>query len=205
MGVTAVIPLKALASAKGRLSGVLDEPERRRVVAAMAAGVIDACTACPLIDDVVVVAGDDEAAAVAHRSGADAIVVTQPGLAAAFDVVDRELGTRDAMLVVMADLPSVSADDLAAVIAAAEGAAPVVVVAPANDGGTGALLRRPPTVIATAYGPDSAREHERAAAAAGVAVVVLHRDGLALDVDTPAQLAAALAQPGGDDVPCAPR
>ncbi len=65
-----------------------------------------------------------------------------------------------------------------------------VVIAPTDDGGTSALLRRPADVIGTAFGTDSAVAHERLARRAGIVPSVVHRPGLAHDVDVIADLQA---------------
>ena len=205
VSVTAIIPLKALADAKGRLSGVLDAPERRALVAWMAGRVISACQACELIGEVLVVAGDDEGAALAVTAGASAFVVQEPGLLAALEAADLRAAGADATIIVAADLPAATAQELAEVILAAPAQGPTVVIAPTDDGGTGALLRRPSSVIPTAYGPDSAARHIQLAAAAGIAAVVVRRPGLSADVDTPEQLPPALALIDGQDVGFAPR
>lgn len=200
MAVTAVIPLKSLGSAKGRLAHALEPGQRRAFVAWMARRVIAACAACDGIAEILVVAGDEEAADVARARGVTTVVVEQPGLDAAMTAADRLTADREATLVVAADLPHVTPQELQAVIAAGETAA--VVVAPTLDGGTGALLRRPPAVMTTAYGVGSAQRHQARAVAAGASVHVVRRPGLAADVDTPAQLHAALALVGQRDVPC---
>lgn len=205
MSVTAIIPLKALGEAKGRLAEVLDAGARRDLVAWMAQRVLAACRECDRIDDVLVVAGDDEAAAVAVAAGARCMVVTQPGLSTALTRADAATAGTEATIVVAADLPGATAHDLRAMISALPPEGPAVVIAPTVDGGTGALLRRPPGVIATAYGPRSAAAHARLAYAAGVAPVTLHRPGLAADVDTPEQMRSALALAKRHDVGCAPR
>lgn len=204
MLVTAVVPLKALASAKGRLAGALDAEQRRTFVAWMARRVIAACQDCTLVADTIVVAGDRAAAQVAHDAGARVLLVEEPGLGLAMQRADEVTADRQATLVVAADLPHVSPDDLQAVISAAD-SAPFVVVAPTHDGGTGALLRRPAGVIPTAFGPDSAAAHRRLAREAGVACTVIERQGLAMDIDTPGQLPAALALAAEHDVGCRPR
>ena len=194
MSIRAIVPLKALSAAKGRLSGALDAEARAELVAWMATHVIQVCRSCTAVDDVLVVAGDEAAADVGRAAGAEVLVVPEPGLVAALSVADTASAGWLATLVVAADLPDVTADDLSAVIAAA-GAPhdPVVVVAPTHDGGTGALLRRPGGVIAPAYGPASAARHLSAARAAGVAAITVARAGLARDIDTPEQLSPALA------------
>ena len=195
MSVRAIIPLKALSAAKERLSGALDADRRQDLVAWMATHVIHVCQACSHIDEVMVVAGDEAAADVARRAGATVIIVDEPGLSRALDAADAASAACTSTLVVAADLPDLTVDDVTAVLrAAAEVDGPVLVVAATDDGGTGALLRRPPDIIATAYGPESAARHRAMAGAAGVPVVSVSREGLARDVDTPEQLTPALAR-----------
>lgn len=205
MTVTAIVPLKALASAKGRLAGVLDSAERQTFTTWMARRVLAACAECAAIDATLVVAGDEAGAAIARSCGASALVVPQPGLAAALAAADAACVDAAMTLVVAADLPEATAEDLQAVVDAAAGPDPVVVIAPTHDGGTGVLLRRPPAVIATAYGLGSASAHAAAARAAGVPTVMVHRRALANDIDTPAQLPAALALVAQSDVGSGPR
>jgi 2-phospho-L-lactate guanylyltransferase len=64
--------------------------------------------------------------------------------------------------------------------------------------GTNALVLRPPTVIAPLFGPNSGPRHLAAAAAAGASVQLIDRERVALDIDTPADLAELLRRrPGG--------
>jgi 2-phospho-L-lactate/phosphoenolpyruvate guanylyltransferase len=199
--VRAIIPLKALAAAKGRLAGALDAAARQELVAWMATHVIQVCLACDAVDEVLVVAGDETAAQVARSAGADVMVVAQPGLSRALGAADAVSAGCASTIVVAADLPDLSVDDLLAVVAAAgEIDGPVVVVAPTDDGGTGALLRRPPDVIATSYGARSAARHITTAVARGVEAISLSRAGLAHDVDTPEHLSPALARRRGQVV-----
>jgi 2-phospho-L-lactate/phosphoenolpyruvate guanylyltransferase len=204
VNVTAIIPLKALAAAKGRLSGALTPQERASFMAWMAGRVIVAAHNCGNVDRVVVVAGDDAAAEVARAAGAQVLVVREPGLDVALAAADHETRNAEATIVLAADLPEMTSADIDAVIAAAGDSAAVVVVAPTRDGGTGALLRRPPAVVSTAYGPASAARHTELARRRGVAVVHVAREGLANDVDTPSELPAALALAAACDVGCAP-
>ena len=203
--MTAIIPLKALAEAKGRLSGALDPAGRRTFVAWMAGRVIAAATGCDEIDRVLVVAGDEAAAEVARAAGAQVVVVAEPGLATALTAADALTAGADATIVLAADLPELTPDDITAVVAAAGDLASAVVIAATRDGGTGALLRRPAGVIPTAYGPGSADRHEQLAIDAGVAALRVDRPGLANDVDRPDELPAALALAADLDVGCRPR
>lgn len=191
MTTTAVVPLKALNDAKGRLANAVPAGERRKLVAWMLDRVLRACETCPDIDDVLVVAGDERSAelAAAHPS-VSTIVVKRPGLSAAMAAADRATQGAATTIVVAADLPELTAQDLSAVLAAAHGCSRAVVLSRTSDGGTGALLRRPPDIITTAFGPGSAGIHMSLARAAGITPRRVDRPGLVRDVDTPAQLAA---------------
>ena len=203
MPVTVVIPLKALSTAKGRLADAMPPDDRQAFVAWMARRVIAACRDCNGVSDILVVAGDEAAAAVAAACGVRTLVVAQPGLDAAMAAADAATAGAETSLVIAADLPELTPDDVAAVIGAAgDGTAAAVVIAPTHDGGTGALLRRPPTIITTAYGPSSAQRHEAYARDAGVVPAIVARHALAADVDTPEQLPAALALAAGQHVGC---
>jgi 2-phospho-L-lactate guanylyltransferase len=71
----------------------------------------------------------------------------------------------------------------------------VVIVPDRHGTGTNALVLSPPDAIEPAFGPGSFARHVAAAEAAGVPHRVEEVPGLALDVDTPddlAELAAAL-------------
>lgn len=205
MSLTAVIPLKALSTAKGRLSGAMGPDDRQAFVAWMARRVIAACRSCDAVTDILVVAGDEAAAAVATACGVRALVVHEPGLDAAMAAADAATAGAGASVVIAADLPEVTPADIAAVAAAAGAdGAPAVVIAPTHDGGTGALLRRPPTIITTAYGPASADRHRQYALRAGIVPTMVTRHALSADVDTPEQLPGALALAADHHVGCDP-
>jgi len=183
--VTAVVPLKALDRAKGRLDGALDPPDRRELTAWMFGRVVAALDAATAVGDVLVVVGDAAGEALAAHHGVRSLREPRPGLPQALAAADAATADRPATLVVAADLPLARPDDLDRVCAAGRRSpGPAVVVAPTQDGGTGALYRRPAGVVGTAFGPGSAGAHLALARAAGVRAVRLEVPRLALDVDT---------------------
>ena len=198
----AVVPVKPLAAALGRLAGVLGPEERRALQAAMLADLLAVCRAAPALAGTLVVTADPAVGALARAGGAR--VVAEPeGPAGMNAAVRRGLAAAvaagaPAALVLTADLPLARPEDLEAVLAAAP-AAPGAVMAPSRDGtGTNALLLAPPGVLPPRLGPGSLARHLAEAARAGAAVALIERPGLALDVDTPADLAALrAAEPGG--------
>jgi len=188
---TVLIPMKPLAGAKERLAPALNPDERRRLSLAMLADVVAAAQG---FSNVWVLNSDAEAERLAIEAGVGSVPDPAPGgglnasLAAA---TARALAEgADGVLVVSADLPAVTADDLA-VMCSSSG----VAVAPDRGGsGTNALWRSPADAIGVAFGANSLAAHARLARDAGVPARVVDLPGLALDVDTPADLAAACAQ-----------
>jgi 2-phospho-L-lactate/phosphoenolpyruvate guanylyltransferase len=185
--VVALVPLRSPGAGKTRLAAHLTIEQRAALAGAMLADVCSALAAAR-VDRIVVVAGGPAAVAAAAALGLE--VVADPpgcdGLDSALRAATGRLGRVGTSLVVTADLPRLVASDVRAVLEA-EG---TVVIAPTSDGGTGALLRRPPDTIPTAYGRRSAARHRALARAAGVPVSLVHRPGLATDLDTWADLRA---------------
>jgi 2-phospho-L-lactate/phosphoenolpyruvate guanylyltransferase len=200
--VAAVIPVKPLALALGRLAAALDAPGRRALQAAMLADVLAACRGTAGLGPLLVVTVDPAAAALARAGGAQVVADHAPprGMNAAVlrGLAAAEAAGAAAALVLTADLPLARADDLAALLAAAP-VGPGVTIAPSRDGtGTNALLLRPLWALRPQLGPGSLARHSAGAAAAGLALALVERPRLALDLDTPADLAAFCAgAPGG--------
>ena len=183
VSITAIIPLKPLGRVKQRLAGRYTGDERRALMARLFGHVAGVCAATPQVALVRAVVGDDAGAELARSAGVEVVHEPPGGLDRAVAHATADLGDGTS-LVVVADLPRLTVDDLTRVIEAGTHD-PVVVVAATRDGGTGALLRRPTGVIPTAYGTGSAGAHLAAAASAGVRAVLLSSPGLAHDVDRP--------------------
>jgi 2-phospho-L-lactate guanylyltransferase len=186
-----LIPMKPLAGAKERLAPALDPSERRGLSLAMLADVVAAARG---FERVWVLNSDAEAASLARGAGVEAVDDPAPGqglnpslAAATRRAVD--VGATG-VLVVSADLPALTPDDLTAMCTDAG-----VAVAPDRGGaGTNALWRSPADLIGVAFGPSSMVAHATLAWDASVGARVVERPGLALDVDTPEDLATAWAQ-----------
>ncbi|MDX1620343.1 MAG: 2-phospho-L-lactate guanylyltransferase [Nitriliruptorales bacterium] len=184
----ALVPLRSPGVGKTRLAAEgLGSTERARLSAAMLADVTHALRNSDL-DAVVVAAAGPEAAAAGAALGLD-VLVDPPNvrsLDAAVAAAQVRLRGVGSLVVVMADLPRLTPDDVETVLRA-EGE---VVIAPTRDGGTGALLRTPPNIIGTAYGKRSAYRHRNLAERAGATVATVRTDGFRQDVDTLADLNA---------------
>jgi 2-phospho-L-lactate guanylyltransferase len=186
----AILPVKRFARAKQRLRAGVDGEARERLAAAMVADVLDVVAGYRALERVVVVTAEPAVAEMATAVGAH--VVRDPdeaGQSAA--VALGVLAARDELaaqraLVVPGDTPALDTADLDALLARTE---PVVIVPDRHGTGTNALLLTPPGAIAPAFGPGSCERHQAAAEAAGVDHAVLPLPSLALDVDTPEDLA----------------
>jgi 2-phospho-L-lactate/phosphoenolpyruvate guanylyltransferase len=172
-----LVPLKALAEAKGRLAPEVGPLQRRLLAIAMFEDVIAALQAVPALAAPVVVSPDREVWRRADAMGCR-VVEEPPGagdLNAALASAATAAGD-GSLLVVAADLPLASAAGLERVLAAE---APVAVVPSADGAGTNVLAWRDPASFAPSFGPDSAARHLAVPGA-----VRVDDPGLALDVDT---------------------
>jgi 2-phospho-L-lactate guanylyltransferase len=201
-GVWTVIVARVANGAKSRLASILDVDQRRSLALAMLADVLDVCRdARGVLSGVVAVVDDAAARHEVERAGAIAVEDGQPGdMNAAVRLglqAVRRFGARTA-IVLPGDVPLVRSDDLVALIAATDGAPRAVVIGASRDRqGTNALLLRPVDVIAPAFGPPSVDRHLKAGLSAGALTRVELDLGLALDVDTPADLATLVDRPVG--------
>jgi 2-phospho-L-lactate guanylyltransferase len=183
-----VIPVRTFEGAKSRLGAVLDAEERRDLVERLLRRTVAAALATPGVVDVVVVSPDPEVRAVASAAGARPLTQRSRGLNPALQEARAAIDA-DRLLVLPADLPAVTAGDLAQVLAAGDAAGtPSVILAPDRHGrGTNALLLAPPDVIDFAFGGDSRAAHAWLASSAEAAYVEVP-GVLALDLDTPDDL-----------------
>jgi len=195
-----VIPVKNLAGAKQRLAPALEPEERAALATAMLKDVFEAVASWARRPQVAVVTGDAEARSLARQCGFELLdepEKEEAGESAAVEHATRALEAQGATstLVIPGDIPLVTAAELEAIYAAAPPAGAVLV--PSRDGrGTNAALRTPASLFPLRFGNDSFVPHRAAAAATGLPLVVLTLPGIALDVDTPQDLAALVAAPG---------
>ena len=191
---TVVLPLKGGPAAKSRLRGL---PEVDELAQALALDTLDAVLACSVVGVVTVVTADPVTAVAARAAGAQVVAERRPGSGLVPAVLDgvRSADPAGPAAVLLGDLPALRPDDLAAALAAAwavlEGTArPAMVVVPdADREGSVLLAAARPAGLDPAFGAGSLREHERR----GAVRLELELPRLRRDVDTPADLRAALA------------
>lgn len=168
--------------AKTRLAPELDAGARTRLASAMLEDVLAA--AGGIGDELVVVTDARSIEPVAARAGATTLRLAPGGTNTAAVAAFRDAAARDraTALVLAADLPLLSPDDVAALFAASS-SSPVVVAPDRHGRGTNALLLTPPAAIAPAFGPGSLAAHRERASRAGLRSAEVVRRGLSHDVD----------------------
>lgn len=190
---TLVIPLKALARAKSRLSDTAADAVRPGLALAFAQDTVAAALACAAVGDVAVVTDDALAGRELAALGAW-IVPDEPGggLNAALahgTAAVRSRSPECAVAALNADLPALRPLELARVLdAAAE--FPRAFLSDAAAIGTTLLAASPGRELRPSFGTDSRARH-RASGAAELLLTAV--DSVRQDVDTGDDLRAALA------------
>ena len=206
--VHALVPLKQLAGAKTRLSGLLDSEQRRTLALAMARDVVGVLAAHPAISTITLVSDEPDAreltatAPVRLWSEQALLAATElapvtsgplPSLNGVLAAACERLRCEDAnaaalVLVLHADLPLLAGADIDAALACAEARSGLVVGPDAAGSGSNLLLFPASAPPRFAFGPDSSMLHLAWAEEQGLPGRSLQRPGIARDIDTPTDL-----------------
>jgi len=191
MTLWAIVPVKPLRRGKSRLAEVLTPDERADLNRRLLTHTLDTLTAIPEIEHVLVVSRDPGALALAREHGARTVQENgAPQLNVALaraTVVAKNYATRG-VLIVPADLPLITPEDVRSMLERVQDP-PVVVVAPDHRRqGTNALLVCPAGLIQYDFGPGSFQRHCDRALQAGARLEIFDLPSLALDVDLPEDL-----------------
>jgi len=174
----AIVPLKTAGQRKTRLASALSQTERDGLAQVLFDRVIGVLDACPAIGRISVLSEECPA-----RVDLGWLRDRGRGLNSELQALEIE-GPR---VIIHADLPLVTPDDVEALLAAARGGA---AIAPDRHGaGVNALALDTGVSMEFQFGPGSFARHQEQA---GGRLAVVARPGLALDVDTPDDLAEAV-------------
>ncbi len=191
MTLWAIVPVKPLRRGKSRLAGTLSEDERTELNQSLLRHTIETLTNLKEIEQVLVVSRDPHALTVARNHGARTVLEDgQPQLNTALKratVVAQVYATRG-VLVLPADLPLISPEDIRELIDRAVDP-PVVVIAPdRHQKGTNALLISPSGLIEYDFGENSFERHCQRVREAGARLEIVNLPSLGLDLDLPEDL-----------------
>jgi 2-phospho-L-lactate guanylyltransferase len=192
MTLWAIIPVKPLRRGKSRLAGTLSEDEREQLNQDLLEHTLTTLKDIKELEQVLVVSRDPHALTIARNHGARTVREDgQPHLNTALQratIVAKVYATRG-VLVLPADLPLLTRDDVLVLLEKAS-QPPVVVIAPDRHGkGTNALLMSPAGLIEYDFGEDSFQRHCDRARQAGARLEVVDLPTLGLDLDIPEDLA----------------
>lgn len=181
-----LVPVKAFADAKARLSPVLSPAERQRLARWSAERVVAAAGGVPVF----IACDDDDVAAWAEGVGASVLWHPGVGLNAAVSNSVHDLRERDVAHVVIAH------GDLPCARSLVELARPHTVTLVPDLVGDGTNVLALPTALpfTFAYGAGSFRRHLATAIASGATVAVRRDPLLGLDIDIPSDLAHPLVK-----------
>ena len=191
MSFWAIVPVKPLRRGKSRLATVLTQEERTNLNRSLLVHTLNTLSAIPEIDQILVISRDqavlslarDYGARTVHENGSSHLNVALTRAT----VVAKNYATRG-VLIVPADLPLLTCEDVSAMIERATDP-PVVVIAPdRHRRGTNALLLCPTGIIEYAFGENSFQSHCEKAKSARAKLVICDLPSVALDMDYPEDL-----------------
>ena len=198
MRLWAVVPVKELSRAKERLAAMLPSELRRALMLAMLEDVLSALAATPGLGGIAVVTIDPAARRLAMTYSARVVELgARDGHTGAVTAAARLLRAEGCatMLTVPGDIPLVTVAEITQLLAVHR-SAPAFTIAPSQDErGSNAIICSPPNAVPLRFGEDSFFPHLRAAEACRIRPTVLRLPGIALDIDTPQDLAAFALQP----------
>lgn len=191
MALWAIVPVKPLKRGKSRLAGVLNQEERTELNRNLLSHTLKTLESMKDIERVLVISRDPAALALAREYGAQTVQekgAPQLNIALArATVIVKEYTTRG-VLIVPADLPLITPEDVQIMLDRAVDP-PVVVVAPdRHRHGTNALLICPVGIIEYDFGTDSFERHCDMAEQVGARLEIVDLPSIALDVDLPEDL-----------------
>lgn len=183
-----LVPVKSLTEGKRRLRPILSEAARQRFNKLLLTHMLDAASGCPRSLRTAVISECAGVLDVAAQQGMLPIRQAAGGslndaLGQGMEVL-RNRGA-DAILVVAADLPLVTTDDLMSIADRGEGKGELIIWTDKHRSGTNALYLPPNVALRFQFGPDSCAAHlHQGIVAAGAASVEIH-PRIAFDIDTP--------------------
>jgi 2-phospho-L-lactate/phosphoenolpyruvate guanylyltransferase len=191
MTVWAIVPVKQLGRGKSRLAGVLTKSERYELNRELLSHTLETLQSVQEIARVVVVSRDSTALAIGRDYQALTVKeygISQLNLALKRATIVARQYTLRAVMIIPADLPLFTSEDIRTVIQHDPSPPGVVIVPDRHRKGTNALFVTPPGLIDYEFGLNSFQRHCENARRIGARLVELDIPRLALDIDLPEDL-----------------
>ena len=194
MTLWAIVPVKPLRRGKSRLSGVLSLEARTALNHYLLSNTLEVLSSITEIETSLVVSRDPEALTIAREYRARTVQeqgAPKLNIALTRATMVASSHSVQAVLIVPADLPLLTKEDLLEVVKRSTNP-PVVVITPdRHHQGTNALLISPPGLIRYEFGPGSFQKHCDQATKAGGRLEICEMHSVALDIDLPEDLEQA--------------
>jgi 2-phospho-L-lactate guanylyltransferase len=191
MTLWAIVPVKPLRRGKSRLAGALSDGERAELNENLLQHTLKTLSRLKEVEQVLVVSRDPKALTLARRHGARTVRENgHPQLNTALTratVVAQVYATRG-VLILPADLPLISEEDVLTLIERAVDPPVIVIAQDRHKKGTNALLISPSGLIDYDFGEDSFERHCELAKEAGARLEIVDLPTLGLDLDKPEDL-----------------
>jgi 2-phospho-L-lactate guanylyltransferase len=191
MSLWAIVPVKPLREGKSRLAGVLAEDKRIILNQAMLEATLKTLIAVAQVDKILVVSRDPRVLSLSLELGVNTLLEDcQPELNASLDCATQFASTQSAssLLILPADLPLVSVEDVQAFISLSPSLPGIVIAPDRRRAGTNALLITPIGIIPYCFGPRSFNQHIAEAEKKGLVVDICEISSFGLDIDLPEDL-----------------
>jgi 2-phospho-L-lactate guanylyltransferase len=184
MAVSAIVPIKQLCLSKGRLSTILSPQERRLLTVAMLKDVLKALKSST-VHQIVVISPDSTIQLITNKSDVNCLSENQSGLNQAIEQATKWCiqHQSDSSLILPADVPLVSPEDIAKIIELGSDAESLV-LSSSRNGGTNALFRRPSDVIEACFGPKSYARHIKTAKDKRIEPKIYRSQRVSTDIDS---------------------
>jgi len=191
MTLWAIVPVKPLRRGKSRLAGALSGDERTELNRSLLQNTLKTLSELRELEEVLVVSRDPQALTIARNYGARTVREygqSELNISLKRATVIAQVYATRGVLVLPADLPLVSREDIITLIERAS-EPPVVVIAPdRHEKGTNALLISPAGLIEYDFGENSFQRHSERVKHAGVRLEIVNLPSLGLDLDLPEDL-----------------
>jgi len=193
----AVVPVKRLDAAKGRLAAVFPGNVRMRLTLTMLQDVLDSLCMASSIEGIAIVTPDRRLGPLMQSVAPHVQIIFETGSPSLNGALRQAAGLlqarhRESILIIPGDVPLVTPREIDEFVGYSIHTK-VLIVPDKTYKGTNGLLLNPPLVIEPRFGPDSLQRHMAAANRGGVSFGVYPNGRWGLDLDMPDDLISFLA------------
>ncbi|MEI6291154.1 MAG: 2-phospho-L-lactate guanylyltransferase, partial [Chloroflexota bacterium] len=186
MTIWAIVPVKPFRLGKSRLSGVLTDNERVNLNRSLLKQTLEVLSSTSVISQTLVISRDPSVLSIARDAGVKTVLEDgNPSLNSALSraaLLARNYATRG-VLVLPADLPLLTKDDLNEFIQHISKPPCVVITPDRHDNGTNALMMAPAGLIKYDFGPGSFQRHCELAINMKARLEIVRNKNIELDLD----------------------